>query len=198
MPTSEKTKCAWCLSAPDYEAYHDEHWGRPVYDDQQMFMFLILETFQAGLNWLMVWRKREAFAQAFYQFNPHQVAQMTEDDVERLAQDAGIIRNRSKIRAAIKNAKATLKLQEEGLGLTDYFWSWTKGQVQERVMNQPIQATSPLSDLISADLKKRGFSFVGSTVIYAHLQASGLVNDHDASCFRASEVRALARPHGKP
>lgn len=198
MPTSKKTKCAWCLTAPDYEAYHDAHWGRPIYDDRQMFQFLLLETFQAGLNWLMVWRKREAFALAFHQFDPHRIAQMTEADVERLAMDPGIIRNRAKIRAAIKNAQATLALQEEGIGLAAYFWSWTKGQVQERPNGQTVPSKSALSDQISADLKKRGFSFVGSTVIYAHLQASGLINDHDSDCFRASEVRALAHPPEKP
>lgn len=186
------------MTAPDYEAYHDAHWGRPIYDDRQMFQFLLLETFQAGLNWLMVWRKREAFALAFHQFDPHRIAQMTEADVERLAMDPGIIRNRAKIRAAIKNAQATLALQEEGIGLAAYFWSWTKGQVQERPNGQTVPSKSALSDQISADLKKRGFSFVGSTVIYAHLQASGLINDHDSDCFRASEVRALAHPPEKP
>jgi len=198
MPTSNPSKCAWCQTAPDYEAYHDEYWGRPVYDDARMFEFLILETFQAGLNWLMVWRKRDAFAEVFAGFDVAQMAAMTEEDVERLAGDPRIIRNRAKIRGAIRNAQATLRMQAEGMGLAHYFWQWTHGEVQERPPGAKVPATSELSDRISADLKKRGFSFVGSTVVYAHLQACGVVNDHDATCFRALEVRALARPPERP
>ena len=189
MPTSS-TKCVWCLSAADYEAYHDTHWGTPVHDDALMFQFLILETFQAGLSWLMVWRKREAFAEVFHHFNLEKMAAMTEEDVERLGQDARIIRNRAKIRGAIKNARATLALRQEGQGLADYFWQWTEGKSLLRAAGAPIPARSTLSDAISADLKKRGFSFVGSTVIYAHLQATGIINDHDVTCFRYLEVQA--------
>jgi DNA-3-methyladenine glycosylase I len=189
MPTST-TKCAWCLTAPDYEAYHDTYWGTPVHDDARMFQFLILETFQAGLSWLMVWRKRDAFAEVFHQFDLDKMAAMTEADVERLAQDPRIIRNRAKIRGAIKNAQATLKLQQEGQGLASYFWAWTEGLSLQRQAGDPIPARTALSDAISADLKKRGFSFVGSTVIYAHLQATGIVNDHDLGCFRYLEVQA--------
>jgi DNA-3-methyladenine glycosylase I len=189
MPTSAP-KCAWCLSAPDYEAYHDEVWGLPVHDDAKMFEFLILETFQAGLSWLMVWRKRDAFSEVFSRYNMEKMASMTEEDVERLAQDARIIRNRAKLRGAIKNAQATIKMREEGLGLADYFWSWTEGKTVHRAPGAGVPAKTDLSDAISADLKKRGFSFVGSTVIYAHLQATGIVNDHDHACFRYSEVQA--------
>ena len=189
MPTSAP-KCAWCLSAPDYEAYHDEVWGLPVHDNAKMFEFLILETFQAGLSWLMVWRKRDAFSEVFQGFDVVKMAAMTEEDVERLAQEARIIRNRAKIRGAIKNAQATLKMREEGLGLVDYFWSWTAGKTVHRAPGAVVPAKTDLSDAISADLKKRGFSFVGSTVIYAHLQATGIVNDHDQACFRYSEVQA--------
>lgn len=190
MPTSSPAKCAWCLSAADYEAYHDTYWGTAVYDDALMFEFLVLETFQAGLSWLMVWRKREAFAEVFHHFNLVKMAAMTEEDVERLAQDVRIIRNRAKIRGAIKNAQATLKLQHEGQGLAGYFWQWTEGKSLLRATEDPIPARTALSDAISADLKKRGFSFVGSTVIYAHLQATGIVNDHDVTCFRYLEVQA--------
>ena len=155
-----------------------------------MFEFLILETFQAGLSWLMVWRKRDAFAKVFHGYDLEKMASMTEEDVERLAQDARIIRNRAKLRGAIKNAQATIKMREEGLGLADYFWSWTEGKTVQRAPGAGVPAKTDLSDAISADLKKRGFSFVGSTVIYAHLQATGIVNDHDHACFRYSEVQA--------
>ncbi len=198
MPTSNPDKCAWCLTAPDYESYHDVYWGRPVYDDAMMFEFLILETFQAGLNWLMVWRKRAAFSEVFHGFDLHRMAAMSEEDVERLASDPRIIRNRAKIRGALRNARATLRLKEEGVGLADYFWQWTQGLVLERPIGGAVPTTTELSDRISADLKQRGFAFVGSTVIYAHLQACGLVNDHDSTCFRASEVRALARQPEMP
>jgi len=189
MPTSAP-KCKWCLSAPDYEAYHDKVWGLPVHDDAKMFEFLILETFQAGLSWLMVWRKRNAFSEVFCGYNIQKMASMTEEDVERLALDDRIIRNRAKLRGAIKNAQATLKMREEGLGLADYFWSWTEGKTLHRAPGAGVPEKTSLSDAISADLKKRGFSFVGSTVIYAHLQATGIVNDHDHVCFRYWEVQA--------
>lgn len=189
MPTSAP-KCPWCLSAPDYEAYHDDVWGLPVHDDARMFQFLVLETFQAGLSWLMVWRKREAFSDVFHGYDLEKMAAMTDEDVERLAQDARIIRNRAKIRGAIKNAQATLRLRDEGQGLAAYFWSWTEGKTVHRAPGAGVPAQTALSDAISADLKKRGFSFVGSTVIYAHLQATGIVNDHDVSCFRYLEVQA--------
>ncbi len=194
MPTSQPIKCAWCRTAPDYEVYHDTIWGKPVYDSAEMFRFLILETFQAGLSWIMVWRKRDAFADVFHAFDPVAMANFTEEDVDRLCQDARIIRNRAKIRGAIKNARAYLHMQEEGLDFSSYFCGWTQGEVLRRTAHSPVPARTDLSDAIAADLKKRGFSFVGSTVVYAHLQAVGIVNDHDIHCFKHPEVQALASP----
>ncbi|NVK05270.1 MAG: DNA-3-methyladenine glycosylase I [Flavobacteriia bacterium] len=177
-------RCDWCGDDPLYMKYHDEEWGKPFNDDQLMFEFLLLETFQAGLSWITILRKRENFRVAFDHFNPELIAKYDEYKVESLMQDAGIIRNRMKINAAVTNAQLVQQMKEEGLGLSDYFWNWVDGKP---VINHPktmkdIPATSDLSDRISKDLKKRGFKFVGSTVIYAHLQATGIVNDHIVDC----------------
>lgn len=177
-------RCDWCGDDPLYMKYHDEEWGKPFNDDQLMFEFLLLETFQAGLSWITILRKRENFRIAFDNFKPEVIAKYDEHKVESLMQDAGIIRNRMKINAAVTNAQLVLQMKEEGLGLSDYFWNWVDGKP---VINYPktmkdIPATSDLSDRISKDLKKRGFKFVGSTVIYAHLQATGIVNDHIVDC----------------
>ena len=189
-------RCTWCLSSDDYQQYHDNEWGLPLRDNQRMFEFLILETFQAGLNWLMILRKREAFREVFLNFDPHRVALMTADDVERLAQDKRIVRNRQKIRAAIANAQATLRLEAKGIGLSDYFWQWVD---HEAVDNQgTMQTTSDLSDAIAKDLKSLGFKFVGSTTIYAHLQATGIINDHQVTCPAYSVAQSLASPSQNP
>ena len=185
----ENSRCAWCGTDELYVKYHDEEWGVPVRDDQKMFEFLILESFQAGLSWITILRKRENFRKAFDNFDADKIANYDEQKVESLMQDAGIIRNRMKINAAIKNAKQTITLREEG-GLANYFWKWVNGeQLQNNVKNMnDIPAKTALSDAIAKDLKKRGFGFVGSTTIYAHMQAAGLVNDHAQDCFRFVEI----------
>lgn len=177
-------RCDWCGDDPLYMKYHDEEWGKPFNDDQLMFEFLLLETFQAGLSWITILRKRENFRVAFDNFNPEMIARYDEHKVESLMQDAGIIRNRMKINAAVTNAQLVLQMKEEGLGLSDYFWNWVDGKpvINHHKTMKDIPATSDLSDRISKDLKKRGFKFVGSTVIYAHLQATGIVNDHIVDC----------------
>lgn len=177
-------RCDWCGEDPLYVKYHDEEWGKPFDDDQLMFEFLLLETFQAGLSWITVLKKRENFRIAFDHFDPAVIAKYDEKKVQSLMQDTGIIRNQLKIRAAILNAQLTLKMKDEGMGLSQYFWNWVDGKP---IVNQPksmkdLPATSELSDAISKDLKKKGFKFVGSTVIYAHLQATGIVNDHLVDC----------------
>jgi DNA-3-methyladenine glycosylase I len=181
----DKIRCAWCGNDPLYQKYHDEEWGRPVYDDETLFEFLLLETFQAGLSWITILRRRETFAAAFDNFDYKKIAQYTEDDRERLMADPGIIRNKLKVNAAIVNAQLFMKVQEEFGSFSKYFWAFTDGKP---VDNKPggmgqIPATTPLSDKISKDLKKRGFKFVGSTIIYAHMQATGMVNDHVMNCW---------------
>lgn len=190
-------RCSWALSAPDYIAYHDQEWGTPLYSDAVMFEFLILETFQAGLNWLMILRKRENFRAAFYNFDIDLVAQMTEKDVARLLTDKGIVRNRLKIRAAISNAKAVVTMRENGISLCDYFWQFVDYVPLQNALEGTLVSSNDLSDQISKDMKERGFKFVGTTVIYALLQATGIINDHKPTCPRYTEVQALIRPKPK-
>lgn len=180
-----KTRCAWCEKDDLYRNYHDNEWGKPVYDDPTLFEFLILETFQAGLSWYTVLAKRENFREAFAGFDVQQVAAFSEKQIEKLLTDAGIIRNQLKIRAAVTNAQAFIKIQEEFGSFSDYIWKFTNGKP---IDNQPktlkdVPASTPLSDAISKDLKKRGFKFVGTTVVYAHMQATGMVNDHVETCW---------------
>ena len=185
-----KTRCTWCGKDPLYVKYHDEEWGVPVYDDAKLFEFLILETFQAGLSWITVLRKRENFRKAFDNFNYHKIATYTDSKFQELLLDTGIIRNKLKIKATITNAIAFMEIQKEFGSFSIYIWSFTDGKPiknkWENLTNMP--ATTELSDNISKDLKKRGFKFVGSTVIYAHMQATGMVNDHTLDCFRYHEV----------
>lgn len=186
----EKIRCRWCVGDALYEKYHDEEWGKPVYDDETLFEFLLLETFQAGLSWITILRKRENFAKAFDNFNYKKIANYNEDKIEELLQDAGIIRNRLKVLAAISNAKAFMEVQKEFGSFSKYFWDFSGGKpIDNKVesMSQ-IPATTPLSDAISKDMKKRGFKFVGSTVIYAHMQATGMVNDHVMECWTREKV----------
>jgi DNA-3-methyladenine glycosylase I len=180
-----KTRCKWCVGIDIYEKYHDEEWGVPVYDDQKLFEFLILETFQAGLSWITILRKRENFRLAFDNFDYKKIAQYPEEKIQELMLDAGIIRNQLKIRSAVSNAIAFMKVQEELGSFSSYFWKFTDGKPinNNRQNLKEVPATTPLSDSISKDLKKRGFKFVGSTVVYAHMQATGMVNDHVADCF---------------
>ena len=182
----EKNRCRWCVGIAIYEKYHDEEWGVPVYDDQKLFEFLILETFQAGLSWITILKKRENFRLAFDYFDFLKVALYNEDKIQELMQNAGIIRNQLKIRAAVTNANSFIKIQEEFGSFSNYIWAFTNNKP---IVNKPsslkeVPSTSAISDKISKDLKKRGFKFVGSTVIYAHMQATGMVDDHVADCWK--------------
>ena len=182
----EKTRCKWCVGIDIYEKYHDEEWGVPVYEDQKLFEFLILETFQAGLSWITILKKRENFKLAFDDFDFKKVALYNEDKIQELLLDAGIIRNQLKVRAAVSNAVAFMKIQEEFGSFSKYIWKFTDGKPiqNKRQSLKEVPSTTPLSDEISKDLKKRGFKFVGSTVIYAHMQATGMVDDHVADCWK--------------
>ena len=183
-------RCTWCGTDPLYMSYHDNEWGVPVYDDAKLFEFLILETFQAGLSWITVLRKRENFRKAFDQFDYHKIAKYNEDKFESLLQDAGIIRNKLKIKATINNAKAFMSIQKEFGSFSTYIWQFTNGKpiINNHTSLSDIPATTSLSDKLSIDLKKRDFKFVGSTVIYAHMQATGMVNDHVKDCFRHKQL----------
>lgn len=185
-----KHRCGWCIGDPLYEAYHDEEWGLPVYDDETLFEFLILETFQAGLSWITILKKRENFRKAFDNFDHKTIANYQPPKVKALLQNAGIIRNKLKINATITNAQAFIKIQEEFGSFSEYIWNFVNGKPIKNKFRNYIDApaNTPLSDTISKDLKKRGFKFVGSTVIYAHMQATGMVNDHEIGCFRYHEV----------
>ncbi len=186
----EKHKCGWCLGDPLYEAYHDEEWGVPVKDDATLFEFLILETFQAGLSWITILRKRENFRTAFDNFDYQKIANYDQSKIEELLKDAGIIRNKLKIRATVSNAKTFMDIQNEFGSFSNYIWAFVDHTPIKNAFEdyRTAPAHTPLSDNISKDLKKRGFKFVGSTVIYAHMQATGMVNDHQVNCFRYEEV----------
>ena len=188
----KKKRCAWVsIDDPLMLQYHDREWGVPVHDDRKHFEFLILEGAQAGLSWTTILRKRENYRKAFDNFDPAKVARFTARRLEKLLQDPGIIRNRLKIESSVKNAKAFLKVQEEFGTFDDYCWRFVNGKpkLNKLTSKQQIPATSPESDAFSKDLKKRGFNFVGSTIIYAHMQAIGMVNDHLTDCFRYRELR---------
>ena len=181
-----KTRCRWCEKDDLYRNYHDNEWGNPVYDDDKLFEFLVLETFQAGLSWYTILKKRDNFRKAFDQFDYKKVAQYGDAEIETLMQNAGIIRNGLKIKGTIANAIAFMKVQEEFGSFSNYIWGFTGGKPIENYVKilSEIKATTPLSDEISKDLKKRGFKFVGSTVVYAHMQATGMVNDHVEDCWK--------------
>ncbi len=185
-----KNRCAWCGSNPLYVAYHDEEWGVPVHDDRRLYEFLVLEGAQAGLSWLTVLKKRENYRQAFDGFNCERVAQYTGPDVARLLANPGIVRNRLKIEAAIKNARGVLEIQAEWGSLDAYLWRYVDGIPKQNAWQSisELPATSAASDLMSRDLKRRGFNFVGSTICYALMQAVGMVNDHTTDCFRYGEL----------
>ncbi len=191
MTTSDRTRCGWSTSDPLYLQYHDEEWGVPVHDDHRLFEMLILEGAQAGLSWLTVLRKREAFREAFDQFDPIKMSRYTARHVEKLLQNPGIIRNRLKIEAAVKNAKAFLRIRQEFGSFDRYLWQFVRHEPIQNswVRLRDIPARTPESDGMSRDLKKRGFSFVGSTICYAFMQAVGMVNDHITTCFRHKELR---------
>jgi DNA-3-methyladenine glycosylase I len=188
-------RCPWCGTDELYVKYHDEEWGVPVRDDRKLFEFLVLEGAQAGLSWITILRRRENYRAAFAGFDVEKVAGFNEDQVARLMNDAGIIRNKAKIESAIKNARAFLKVAEEYGSFGAYLWGFVDGKPvvnQWKEMSQ-IPAAVPLSEKISKDMKKRGFSFFGPTVCYAHMQATGMVNDHLTRCFRYAELRGLGK-----
>lgn len=185
----EKNRFHWCLSSDLYKKYHDQEWGKPVYDDTTLFEFLLLETFQAGLSWITILNKRENFKKAFNNFDYKKIASYDDFKIQELLLNIGIIRNKLKIYSAVTNAQNFIKIQEEFGSFSKYIWDFMDGKP---IDNKPkirsdVTATTPLSDKISKDLKKRGFKFVGSTVVYAHMQATGMVNDHMADCFTREE-----------
>ena len=189
-------RCKWAEGMrPEYVEYHDTEWGVPVFDDRIQFEFLILEGAQAGLSWSTILAKRENYRKAFASFDPAKVARFTARRIERLLENPGIVRNRLKVKAAVTNAKAFLAVQEEFGSFSDYIWGFVDGKpIQHRLRRDgDTPATSPESDALAADLKKRGFKFVGSTIVYAHMQATGLVNDHLTSCFRHKPCADMAR-----
>ncbi|RDI04617.1 DNA-3-methyladenine glycosylase I [Flavobacterium sp. AG291] len=179
-----KKRCKWCVGDSLYEDYHDNEWGKPVYDDHKLFEFLLLETFQAGLSWITILRKRENFRKAFDNFDYKTIARYNETKIEELLQDTGIIRNRLKVLSAVSNAQAFIKIQKEFGSFSSYYWAFSNNKPVDNKFEalSQVPATTPLSDTISKDMKKRGFKFVGSTVIYANMQATGMVNDHIMEC----------------
>lgn len=181
----EIIRCAWCEKDDLYRNYHDKEWGKPIYDDETIFEFLILESFQAGLSWYTILAKRENFRVAFDDFDYQKIAQYSEDKVEELIQNAGIIRNRLKVLATINNAQKFMEVQKEFGSFSKYIWGFVNHQP---IINRPktlkeVPATTEISDALAKDLKKRGFKFMGSTVVYAHMQATGMVNDHVEDCW---------------
>lgn len=189
----KKPRCGWCEGDALYEAYHDTEWGVPLFEDNQLFEFLILETFQAGLSWITILRKRENFRKAFDNFDYKKIADYSEEKVAELMNDSGIIRNKQKILASISNAEAYMKIQEEYGSFSSYIWKFIDGTpIQTNLKSyKQAPASTELSITISKDLKKRGFKFVGPTVVYAHMQATGMVNDHEIDCFRHKEVKEM-------
>ncbi len=185
-----KKRCKWVTDSQIYIDYHDKEWGVPVYDDNKLFEFLILETFQAGLSWITILRKRENFRKAFDNFDYNKIANYSNEKYEQLLSDSGIVRNKLKIKASITNANAFIKIKKEFGSFSKYIWQF----VENKPINnnyktiKDLPAKTELSDRISNDLKKRGFKFVGSIVIYAHMQATGMVNDHTTDCFRHNEL----------
>lgn len=193
MKNDGKRRCAWLGDDELMMEYHDREWGVPLRDDRKLFEFLVLEGMQAGLSWRTILNKRENFRKAFHKFDPATVARYDERDLERLLADLGIIRNRSKILAAINNAQRFLEIRKEFKTFDRYIWGFVEGKpiCNRFVKLSDLPARTSLSDAISADMKKRGFKFVGSTIVYAHMQATGMVNDHIVDCFRHEEVRVL-------
>ncbi|MCX8130480.1 MAG: DNA-3-methyladenine glycosylase I [Clostridia bacterium] len=190
MYNESVNRCAWCLCHPLAVEYHDKEWGTPVYDEQKHFEFITLEVMQAGLNWLMILKKRKNLQEAFDNFDYNIIAGYNEEKIEKLLSDPGIIRSRKKIEAVINNARMYIKLQKEFGSFSNYIWSFVDNKpiLDRRHSMGYIPVTTELSDRLSKDLKKRGFKFLGSTTVYAHLQAAGLVNDHLADCFRYKEL----------
>ena len=189
----DKFRCPWCMGFKEYMHYHDEEWGVPVFDDQKQFEFLVLESAQAGLSWSTILKKREGYRQAFADFDYRIVADMPEGYVQELLENAGIIRHELKIRAAINNARSFMEIQSSSGSFAKYIWDFVDGrpiQNEWKSLSQ-IPATTAISDRLAKDLKKKGFKFLGSTTLYAHMQATGLVNDHLVDCWRYEQVKNL-------
>ncbi len=183
-------RCSWCGSDPLYVAYHDNEWGVPEHDDRKLFEMLILEGAQAGLSWLTILKKRDNYRQAFHQFDPERIARYGDRDIDRLLKDSGIVRNRLKIEAAIRNARGFLQICSEYDSFSEYLWAFVSGTpiINNRETLADIPAQTPESEKMSKDLKKRGFNFVGPTICYAFMQAVGMVNDHTTDCFRYQQL----------
>ena len=186
--TKEKQRCAWSQNDPLMRQYHDEEWGVPIRDSRELWEILMLEGFQAGLSWQIILRKREGFRKAFKNFDPKKVAKFTEADIERLMQDEGIIRARAKIQATIDGAKIYLAMEKSGESFSTFLWNFVNGKPIQNT--GPLPAKSELSEAMSKELKKRGFKFVGPVIVYAFMQAAGIVNDHAPDCFRRKAVAA--------
>jgi DNA-3-methyladenine glycosylase I len=189
-----KKRCSWCEGGDEnYIRYHDEEWGVPTFNDRKLFEFMVLESAQAGLSWRTILNRRKGYKKAFSNFDPKKVAQMTQKDVERLMLDEGIIRNRAKITATINNAKRFLEVQKEFGSFSDYAWNWVGGKPVQNKFKKgtTLPATTDLAVTMSKDLKKRGFGFLVPTVWYAHMQATGMVNDHTVDCFRHTQLAKL-------
>lgn len=198
--TKKINRCDWCGDDPLYQQYHDDEWGVPTFDDKTLFEFLLLEGAQAGLSWITVLRKRENYRKAFNQFNPEKIARYSETKIQRLKLNAGIIRNELKIRSAVTNAQCYLELCHEKDSLSNYFWNFVDGKPIKNSWKsmKTIPVNTPLSDIISKDLKKRGFKFVGSTIIYAYMQSMGLVNDHLVDCHSYHDCHHNCHHDGNP
>ena len=192
--TSDLVRCSWCLGDELYLNYHDEEWGVPLHDDRMLFEFLVLEGAQAGLSWITVLKKRAAYRAAFAGFDYARVAEYDENQVRSLLDNPGIIRNELKVRSAIRNARAFIRVRKEFGTFDDYIWGFVGGKPVQNAWPDlsRVPAETPLSGKISRDLKRRGFNFVGPTIVYAHMQATGMVNDHTTDCFRHQEVQALS------
>ena len=189
IPENTRRRCSWAGNDPLYIAYHDEEWGVPQFDSRTLWEMLMLEGFQAGLSWITILRKREAFRKAFKGFDPRKVARFAEDDIQRLLQDAGIVRSRAKIEATIGAARIYLAMRGAGEDFSRFAWRFVDGRPVQNT--GPVPAKTPLAEEISKNLKKRGFKFVGPTIVYAWMQAVGMVNDHAPDCFRRKAVQRL-------
>ena len=193
-------RCTWCGNDPQYVAYHDKDWGVPVYDDRLLFEMLILEGAQAGLSWLTILQKRGNYQKAFHDFDAARIARYDQQEIDRLMQDAGIVRNRLKIEAAVKNARGFLQVREEFSSFSDYLWRYVDGKqiVNEWKKLSDIPTHTKISNQLSKDLKKRGFNFIGPTICYAYMQSIGMVNDHTTDCFRYREINQLTSKRESP
>ncbi|MDR2551904.1 MAG: DNA-3-methyladenine glycosylase I [Treponema sp.] len=192
----DRTRCGWCEGSDLYRNYHDTEWGVPVFDDSRHFEFLVLESAQAGLSWITILKKRENYRRAYDGFDPEKTARYTKRKIETLLADPGIVRNRLKIEASVNNARRFLEIQDEFGGFSRYIWDFTGGRPVTGTWKTlaELPARTGLSDRLAADMKKRGFRFLGSTIMYAHMQATGIVNDHLTGCFRYRELKKASFP----